>query len=177
MRRLLAWVALVTACGQAPAAPVSVSPATSPVQCTLAERDECCVDNDCTAQAGGACVRTPIFYCGGVQPEESTECMYDGCSSDADCASNEVCLTRGAFGEPVSRCAPTFCRTDAECTAGTAGRCTPFVDPCSGRFRASVCTYEESECRTSADCPAQHGRAECIAYGETTRCIDYSPPP
>lgn len=177
MRSVLSMWLVLVACGQPPLPASEVPSSSSAVRCELVEGRDCCADQDCTAKPNGACVDTPIFYCGGVAPLEGAECMYDACASDADCASNEVCLARGAFGEPVSRCAATFCRTDSECSNGTDGQCTAFVDPCSGRFRGSVCTYNESECRTAADCTAEQGRAECIAYGDSTRCIDYSPPP
>lgn len=140
---------------------------------------ECCAATQCTAQPAGACVQTPIFYCGGARPIETFSCVYDECSDQQACGEGEICLPAGTFGEPASRCVTTGCTSDDQCLNGTNGACVPFFEPCRQRFIGTHCVYDDAPCRTNADCPTGDGFGTpyCRPDGESTACDTFLPPP
>jgi hypothetical protein len=83
-------------------------------------------DADCTAGVNGRC------YGNG---HDAWQCSYDTCSTDADCASGQLCSCRqpwhyGTMGP--NTCLPSQCRVDADC--GPGGYCSPSVDASCGPF-------------------------------------------
>ena len=103
-------------------------------------------------------------------------CLCDSCADDGDCSDGELCVPAGAWihfwlpeTEAVSACRPTGCRVSGDCTDGTGPICMPVV-VCDVDVIVSVkvCTYAESECRATEDCP----EGICDAAGGTPRCID-----
>lgn len=150
---------------------------------TIEAPDECCRHTDCTDDPSGACVIGPIFYCGGVAPMIRNVCLYDECAANADCGAGQICMPPRALGEPVSRCVPSECGTDADCATRAGGECHMFRDPCNGRVRGFFCTYDDSECRTGDDCPEDPntpGVDYCtpgmMGDGDTF-CDSFVPPP
>jgi hypothetical protein len=139
--------------------------------------DQCCDSTMCTAGQGGGCFLGPIFFCGGAHPIPSNMCVYDGCSTDADCSAMPfgVCVPPGAFGEYRSVCDYGDCRFDSDCSGGPAGECSPFFDPCNGRFIGFHCTYFTSACRSDSDCPS--GYYCQPGMGGNTSCQKFTPPP
>ncbi len=67
---------------------------------------ECTQDSDCQEKPNGSCDLT--------LPGGYPVCRY-GCSTDADCASGELCECRA----PAGRCVPARCKSDADCGGGT----------------------------------------------------------
>lgn len=134
----------------------------------------CCSSADCSET--GECFAGPLFYCGGVAPVPTATCHEPQCVADVDCADRDggLCVPAGAFGEPVARCAYAACRLHADCTAGPGGECSPFFDACTSRFTTFSCTYDDSPCRTNADC----GADVCVAISDhATACVPFMPPP
>lgn len=140
---------------------------------------ECCAATQCTAQPAGACVQTPIFYCGGARPNETFSCVYDECGDQQACGVGEICVPAGTFGEPAARCVQASCTTDSQCVNGTNGSCVPFFEPCRQRFIGTHCIYDDAPCRTDADCPANNGIGApyCRPDGDSTACDTFLPPP
>lgn len=118
--------------------------------------DECCNSSECKTGTGG-CFSNLLFFCGGAEPPPQNVCLYSECDTSDQCTakSNGVCVNAGAFGEPVDRCVYGGCVLDAGCIARPGGACMPFFDPCNHRFAGFFCTYDDSACRSDADCSAQ----------------------
>jgi hypothetical protein len=151
----------------------------SPLDECLGDEDEfggCCSASDCGT--AGECFAGPLFYCGGVEPMRTNFCLVDACTTSADCAAEigGLCLPAGAFREPVARCVYSPCDVDADCTEGAGGECRPFTNPCSRRFAGFSCTYDDSACRSGADCP--RGDEICSpTSAHQTECVPFFPPP
>jgi len=140
--------------------------------------DACCTSSDCTDGDNGGCFVGPLWYCGGIQPQPSNVCVYDECSSDAECTDgdNGVCVPTGAFNEHRAICVYGSCVEDADCTRDPSGQCMPFFSPCTNRFAGFHCTYDQSECRTDADCSGIGGYCAPGENGDTS-CETFMPPP
>ena len=140
--------------------------------CKAPNRDKCCRSSDCKARPGGGCFFGPQLRCSGEAPERANVCLYDECQSDTDCKSAGVgiCLARGAFHEYRTRCVYGTCRFDEGCGERPGGQCVPFFDPCSRRMVGFHCTYDDSGCRSNADCrpgycaPGPAGKSQCRPY-------------
>lgn len=91
--------------------------------------DECCFDADCAA--------APYGYC------SYGACLY-GCVSDADCASDNLCLCQ----EPVGKCVPTLCHSDAECPPEVS--CSANAGP-----RGFFCPSGTGSCTFDFECPSR----------------------
>lgn len=153
---------------------------TDPIGCEMTGGlgdPECCAATDCTAQAGGACVETPIFYCGGAAPQYAFTCLYDECGPNLACADGLTCQPAGIFGEPVARCVAATCVSANDCVDGTNGECLPFLSPCNSRFIGTHCAYDESPCRVDADCSGGANQQYCRPDGDTTACDTFFPFP
>jgi len=141
---------------------------------------ECCNSTECNGGAGSICVRGPLFYCGGAFPGEYNLCATPACATNTDCAEGNFCLDGGFYGEPAAVCAPGGCATHADCTDGPDGQCRPFFTECGNRFDGLHCTYADSACRSSADCPPAEGFPQVcqwdIGAGESV-CIPSIPRP
>jgi hypothetical protein len=141
--------------------------------CTGEPGEACCSTADCSS---GACYVGPLWYCGGAAPVPANVCVVGECSTDSECnaKSHGLCLPQGAFGEAEARCVYGDCRLDADCTSRSEGECRPFFDPCHGRLIGFSCTYDDSVCRSSADCVGQY----CAAGSDgTTSCETFVAPP
>lgn len=141
---------------------------------------ECCNSTECNGGAGSICVRGPLFYCGGAFPGEYNLCVTPTCTTNSDCAIANFCLDGGFYGEPAALCAPEGCATHADCTDGPGGQCRPFFTECGNRFDGLHCTYDDSACRSSADCPPAEGFPQVcqwdIGAGESV-CVPSIPRP
>lgn len=143
--------------------------------------DHCCTSASCTAGPNGACFEGPLFYCGGAPPIPANVCVYDECATDASCGSSPgqlgLCIPGGTFGELRSYCTHGDCRADTDCTSRSGGLCVPFVAPCTRRVSGFFCTYDDSECRTDADCGhVPFGYCAQGTDGHST-CESFIPPP
>ncbi len=143
----------------------------------------CCTHEDCDERAAGTCVVESAYSCGGMPPDPMDVrryCAYDQCVTDDDCEGDGWrCLPARTMGNPVALCFAPQCAFDSDCKGGTNGRCQPFFDECPGNFIGFFCTYEESACRTSADCPRDQYDAYCLpGQGDgDTKCILDVPKP
>ena len=95
--------------------------------------DQCCNSADCTV--GGCYLTTSILSCLGGPPEPVfNECLSDECQVDSDCpnmgAGPEACIQANAYGYPYRSCMPSYCHTDADCTAQPCGVCAPIIGDC-----------------------------------------------
>lgn len=141
---------------------------------------ECCNSSECNGGAGSICVRGPLFYCGGAFPGDYNLCATPGCSTSDDCSEDAFCLDGGFYGEPASLCVPDGCETHADCTDGDGGQCRPFFTECGNRFDGLHCTYDDSPCRSSADCPPADGFPQVCQWDKTANssfCMPSIPRP
>lgn len=121
----------------------------------------CRSNNDCKALANGACL--------GIEGDGGTIvqsfCRYEGCASNADCDSGEVCEC--SFGE-LRQCLRVECRADSDCADGH--RCLRTRIGCTdlelGHF---LCTTDEDQCLTHADCEAR-GAQWCVPGDDHRVC-------
>ncbi len=145
----------------------------------IQDPDTCCLHTDCNqADPSGTCITGPIFYCGGAAPTIANVCVVDECVTNAECGTDQLCLPPRVLGEPVSRCVTTQCQFDADCTAGAGGECSPFFNPCNGRFSGFSCTYDDSACRSNDDCDQGNLRFCQPGAGDgDTACVEFNPPP
>lgn len=126
---------------------------TPPVEATQCSpnpsQDDCCDTSDCAT--GLTCFPTSAFHFSN-QPEFNV-CTSDACTTDADCLNDEVCVPKGALGQPVAFCISAVCHSDADCTEYGPGRCTPMINECDGSYWALACAYAgPGACKTNADC-------------------------
>lgn len=140
----------------------------------------CCQSLDCTeSTANPHCVHGPLFYCGGAKLNVN-ECVYDACSTDADCTAHahSVCVPSRAWGEPSNYCTPDGdCTYDQDCTSRNGGKCVPFFNPCGPRIEGFFCTYADSLCASDADCSATPGGYCQEGPDGQTSCAQFIPPP
>ena len=93
----------------------------------------CLRDSDCSARVHGHC--EPMRPCCG------TYCAY-GCLSDSECSDGEICLC----DDPVGRCVPASCQTDADCQHPyVCGDYEPIDGECGVRD-AFACQTARDEC-------------------------------
>lgn len=144
---------------------------------------QCCDSADCAGGDGrrSVCMRFghdgQDAYCGGAEPQEENECIFDACTADADCGGGQVCVRAGQHGFVVSRCLQASCRVDADCLSRAGGRCTAFVDRCY--VEGFHCTYDGDPCRVTADCPQRGTPRVCVPREDRdgARCIEDLPRP
>ncbi|MFN3200428.1 MAG: hypothetical protein ACE366_18665 [Bradymonadia bacterium] len=100
----------------------------------------CLSHADCDAGVNGRCVHTRF----------GTECTYDDCFTDSDCADDEVCTCGGTPGLPHGNnvCLQAWCRLDSDCGAGRY--CSPNVYGCE--LVGWVCHTPQDTCSTQNDC-------------------------
>lgn len=139
----------------------------------------CCNSSECTEGQNAHCVPGPLWLCGGPPPLDQNVCTYDECASAADCTAQTmgVCVPWRAFNEAGSRCTYGDCIYDRDCTSRTGGLCLPFFDPCAHRFLAFFCTYDDSPCRSDADCAATPQGYCAPGDDGMTSCQQFIPPP
>ncbi|MGH7285393.1 MAG: hypothetical protein ACRELY_28050, partial [Polyangiaceae bacterium] len=106
----------------------------------------CASDHDCVdggaGKTNGRCVH--IFY---------TECNWDGCVTSSDCASDQSCICASDDPSDMNRCAPSNCRSDADC--GSGGYCSPTVSACfGGGVDGIYCHTPDDKCLNDSDCAA-----------------------
>jgi hypothetical protein len=103
---------------------------------------QCLSDADCTQAPHGHCIA-------GNYGDGATGvfCSY-GCTSDADCGENSVCVC----GEEIGQCYSSGCSTDADCSGKAMCASYESTPGCpSTRFE---CQTPEDTCVTNADCPS-----------------------
>jgi hypothetical protein len=133
-----------------PSAPGACAPAPA-VNCMVPSGGgSCALDSDCTAGLDGRCAFVNNAGCA---------CGYDACATDADCGVGTACFCRPEYsGVGVAfaptRCLPSNCRTDADCTSGY---CSPSEDAsiasgCGGRPLGNYCHTSSDECGVDTDC-------------------------
>ncbi len=92
---------------------------------------------------------TGFVDCSGgfIHRPEVGVCAAGGdCTTDADCATGEICLCQPAGGN----CIPSTCETDADC--GDNLLCSSYTEGCGSI--AFGCQAPEDECAADADCEA-----------------------
>jgi hypothetical protein len=115
--------------------------------------DKCRQDSDCTARPHGYCEST--FR----PPEATTNICHYGCTTDSECAADELCIclandsVAGALSATIGSCVRSNdkCRSDADC--GQGFWCTNYVPSCWGSGMAFACQTAEDACASDADCP------------------------
>jgi hypothetical protein len=117
-----------------------------PEVCPNAAATGCQKDSDCTAKPNGYC--GVISWFGGEPPGAGCECIY-GCTEDADCGEGSICLC----GEPVGRCAPATCVSDAACPEGGCSLYESMPGCPSIHF---ACQLLADECASNQECEAKN---------------------
>ena len=135
--------------------------------CTNRSSVACTKDTDCTAGLNGRCLAHNVPC--------ATECSYDECLTDSDCASGP-CLCRDNGTATLSnQCLPRgTCKTDADC--GACGYCSPSATPtglgCHIEEVTYMCHTPSDECSDESSCDggycAYDGAAARWACG---RCV------
>lgn len=123
--------------------------------------DECTSDAMCTARPNGRCLFDASRGNG--------LCSYDGCTTDADCAGNQVCHCRlSETSNQPNICLPGNCRIDAD--RGSSGACSlswvpgarpPWEGDGGPGFTTAFSTGYF--CHTSADCCSNN--SDCTPNG------------
>jgi hypothetical protein len=122
----------------------------------------CCLkDSDCTQGVAGRCEEHLLVaqnFCGGAIAAGNT-CIYDECSSDADCktpptgAKVAACAPSGALGLLSAGCVYGGCRTDADCTTHPGGQCqyglAATKGVCNLRY-VFFCAYPSDPCQVTS---------------------------
>jgi hypothetical protein len=129
--------------------------------------DRCCDSSACTDAPDGGCYLTTS--CGGAWMEQNL-CVYDECSTAADCtaAAHGVCMPRDVRGASRNQCLYGGCRTAADCTAAAGGYCAPIDDPCCMGPAGFYCVYPGG-CATDADCS---GGLSCVPQADGSTSCD-----
>lgn len=145
------------------------------------ERSDCFSDSDC---AGGSCEGPDARPdCGGPAPPPAYNiCAQGACDlgelGEGGCNEYEVCVQRGAFGNTRNVCVRAFCTSDGDCSAGTNGSCEYFYHECFYEGGKGLgCVYDESECRTSADCSGDYEVCDFDFDAGKMQCRNPTPPP
>jgi len=109
----------------------------------------------------------------GPPPPEFNVCERPGCKTTAECDPGYACFPADTLGHPIGACEPALCKSDADCTRDSGGRCMPVEDPCWGTLTTLACVYPRGGCRKNSDCssdepPFTVGETFC----ENGDCID-----
>jgi hypothetical protein len=128
----------------------------APASCAQGIACNCHRDTDCAGLHG---------YCNNITPpggelQPDGQCAW-GCVRDEECMIHEICLC----GDPIGRCVPSSCTTDAQCASGFA--CASYP-PGRGCPREDFgCQDPTDECAIEADCGA--GK-ECVVESGRRVC-------
>lgn len=180
----------LTCAPSSPPADETCSPRVVPPS-NQSSRSGCKSDAECTARPQGRCVKTghpdwppsvgaaerpsPLFAEPPVPPP-ATACVYDTCTSNADCPSGTRC--RCGTGDERNRCIGLDrCRSDHDCGDSSLcacgeggepnvcrpGNCRTDADCGSERCLAAFCTSKADACVENKGCKAPDDRwAECV---------------
>jgi hypothetical protein len=109
----------------------------------------CATDADCAAAGSG------LTTCRGSQ------CVYDACLSDSDCANGGVCVcSKDYYGGNAAYhpnvCVPSGCHVDADCgdngvCAGSIGYCGSYEGFQCGSSTAPACGASGQSCNFSPE--------------------------
>jgi hypothetical protein len=146
-----------------------------PMACMPNVPQDCCDDADCGDARCIGEVTSPVECSPSAGFDFRNRCLSDGCTSDADCQSTDVCAPEG-FGN-TRECIFALCRTDADCTAEPGGACVVLNGGCcisaigggASRPTQLACTYPSDGCQLDTDCDegrwcsttSTPGRARC----------------
>ena len=118
--------------------------------------DECQTDSDCDAVRYG--------HCGLREGSSRVRTCVEGCVSDDDCDTGQLCLC----GEPVGRCVPARCHADADCAGDYL--CAQY-SPHPGCFpSAFACQSALDGCRGDTGCDYLVNPTACVFNGEQFAC-------
>jgi hypothetical protein len=111
----------------------------------------CAGDADCSAAAGGHCVKRTSFV----------RCTYYECLVDADCGPAKRC---SCWGDGARSCVPADCFTDGDCGGGQVCRVQ------SGCYwvESYHCSTSLDTCARDEDCPRG---ASCALSGGFWQCV------
>lgn len=103
----------------------------------------CLTDAECVDGRNGRCTSARF-----------TQCTYDACQTDADCANDMgggVCACDGSPISDANICHAGNCRTNADCASGY---CSPSFGSCGDYdgFVAHYCHTEGDACIDDGDC-------------------------
>jgi hypothetical protein len=132
-------------------------------QAVVGYQGDTCEDTSCTSSPNDFCIAI-----GGVGPT-STFCM-NGCVRDDECDAGQICFC----DDPVGRCVPASCTTDADCPGSLCvGTTNPA--PCGGpELVAFACAGSRDECLSTADCGDRGG---CQVGGQQLIDGEWQPAP
>lgn len=118
----------------------------------------CQSDADCTEGRNGRC--TPYGSYWGTNGMTSLRCTYDACTSDGDCAANELChCGEESDANECVRVPPKGCRVDTDCVE--TGYCSPSIRWMVGERQIEyACRTCEDECSTDFRCNADPTMSE-----------------
>ena len=115
----------------------------------------CTRHEDCTDGLNGRCRESDVA-------SDEGRCDYDECLSDADCDGVCECRTPlSLYGDRGSRCVPSDCAIDADCSTEF---CSPSIGPC-GRPEGYYCVTSRDQCRNHDDC-------ECSSGSDNDTCFE-----
>lgn len=124
-------------------------------------RPVCRSDAECTQHPRGHCAG----FDEGNGAIEFIRCFYEGCETNADCATGSVCLC----GSGWRYCVKADCMADGDCPMGE--HCIRVDAECSpGPF--FVCTNPADQCRTASDCAGKGNTCWAEQGGVPLSCAD-----
>ncbi len=129
----------------------------------------CESDSDCDERPGGVC----DFGCGAHPSTCQTTCVYDACTTNAQCGAGEICVPEGELGFATSRCVRAICRANTDCTSGSGGGCrlleTVWGEP------VAACVYADGPCDPEG---RYCSRGRCsVTADDRVRCVERELPP
>ncbi|MFO0665390.1 MAG: hypothetical protein U0174_15655 [Polyangiaceae bacterium] len=155
-----------------PIRPVPASTASSPEGCKS--------DAECTQGKDGRCVRmwgegptgslstdgrNANLMAGPPLPPPRTQCVYDTCQADGDCAPNERCSCGSGKGKERNTCIRVDqCLSDNDCPQD-------YLCACAGAGRPNMCV--PGNCRSDADC-AGNFKCETYCHSAADKCVAHS---
>jgi hypothetical protein len=122
----------------------------------------CSTDSDCTEGKNGRCV---FYSTPPPSSEHGTECSYDRCFSDSNCAVGSVCGCRASATDTgANTCLAGNCLVDSDCRP--SGYCSPSASDCdpSKTIVGYFCHTAHDECTNDSDCPASPASNVLGAY-------------
>ncbi len=115
--------------------------------------DECSSDQDCQPNASCELRHTNNYDCPwlGIQPPPIYERVcVEGCTQDADCGDQQVCVCGPDIGRCETISAVAGCRSDADCS--DAALCIKNARPSPFNPLQFACELPGDECQSDADC-------------------------
>ncbi|MEI9953655.1 MAG: ferritin-like domain-containing protein [Pseudomonadota bacterium] len=110
------------------------------------------------------CKEHPYGWCSNISQGNESFCAY-GCVKDSDCADDLLC----ECGEPVGRCVPADCKSNADCQGGFLCKAYDSSGGCG--LTRYTCQSASDTCGSDLDCAGPTEQCRFDAIASRFRCI------